>query len=124
MDLEKFRLPDSDVKTILASRAKRRRVRRRQSWFIKGPIPGDWLGLAATLPGKSIVVGLVVWHGMAMEARGGKLKLTTRLLNRLNVGRRAASNGLRHLESAGLLKVIRRRGCCPVVEITYPYGRE
>jgi hypothetical protein len=124
MDLEQFRLSKTDEKTILASRPKRRRVRRRQSWFLKGPVDGDWLGLAAKLPGKSIVVGLVIWHGMAMESQGGKLKLTRRLLNRLNVGRRAASSGLRHLESAGLLKVNRRRGRSPVVEITYPNGHE
>jgi hypothetical protein len=57
-----------------------------------------------------------------MEARDGVLKLTPRLLGRLGVSRWSSHRGLKHLEFAGLIKVSRHRGRCPLVQITYPEG--
>ena len=43
--------------------------------FLRGPIPLDWLGSAATLPGKTLHIGIALWwlHGMA---KGKPFKLT------------------------------------------------
>src|SRR6516225_9395947 len=117
-NLEDYRLSDSTLQEMLA-KPRTAKVRRTRGLFIRGPIPIEWVRQAALLPGKAAVaVGMAVWHGMGMEARGGALKLTPRLLNRLGVNRKSANRGLKRLASAGLLKVTRRRGRCPVVEIT------
>jgi hypothetical protein len=119
-NLEDYRLSDSTLQEMLA-KPRTAKVRRTRGLFIRGPIPIEWVRQAALLPGKAAVaVGMAVWHGMGMEARGGALKLTPRLLNRLGVNRKSANRGLKRLASAGLLKVTRRRGRCPVVRIAYP----
>jgi len=84
--------------------------------FLRGPIPLEWLGVAAQLPGKTLNVAIALWwrHGMA----NGKLfKLTRTALTILNVGRDAASAGLARLEQAGLIQVKRQPGQRPLVSI-------
>jgi hypothetical protein len=77
--------------------------------FLRGPIPWNWLSGAALLPGKSLQVGLAVWH-----LAGLKTAMTVELsrvpLKSLNVTRQAGYRGLKALENAGLIKAERRKG--------------
>jgi hypothetical protein len=84
--------------------------------FLRGPIPLDWLGSAATLPGKTLHVGIALWwlHGMA---KGKPFKLTQKALQTLNVERDAASAALVRLEQAGLIRVERKPGQRPAVSM-------
>jgi hypothetical protein len=84
--------------------------------FLRGPIPLEWLGTAAMLPGKTLNVAIALWwrHGMA---RGKPFKLTRMALKTLNVGRDAASAGLARLEQAGLILVERKPGQRPFITI-------
>ena len=84
--------------------------------FLRGPIPLDWLGTAARLPGKTLHVGVALWwlHGMA---KGKPFKLTQKALQTLNVERDAASAGLERLELAGLIRVVRQPGQRPTVSM-------
>ena len=84
--------------------------------FLRGPIPLDWLGAAAALPGKTLHVGIALWwlHGMA---RGKPFKLTQKALRTLNVERDAASAALVRLELAGLIRVVRKAGQRPTVSM-------
>lgn len=77
--------------------------------FLRGPIPLPWLGSAASLPGKTLQVGIALWwlHGMA---KGKPFKLTQKALQTLNVERDAASAALLRLEQAGLIRVVREPG--------------
>jgi hypothetical protein len=87
--------------------------------FLKGPIPMDWLSRAASLPGKTINLALAVrW---LVDMNGGKpAKLTSKALALLNVSEDACSDGLRRLESAGLITVARQPGQRPTVGIRQP----
>ena len=95
--------------------------------FLRGPIPLDWLRRAAGLPKSALVVGLALWHGGGMawdEDRGRPIKggncfvrVETKLLARLGVGRRTGYRALQTLEAAGLVLVKRRPGGCPWAEI-------
>ena len=84
--------------------------------FLRGPIPLDWLGSAAALPGKTLHVGIALWwlHGMA---KGKPFKLTQKALQTLNVERDAASAALARLEQAGLIRVVRKLGQRPMVSV-------
>ena len=84
--------------------------------FLRGPIPLNWLGSAAALPGKTLHVGIALWwlHGMA---KGKPFKLTQKALQTLNVERDAASAALVRLEQAGLIRVERQSGQRPTVSM-------
>ena len=84
--------------------------------FLRGPIPLEWLAVAAKLPGKTINVALALWwrHGMA---KGKPFKLTQMALKAMNVERDAESAGLARLEQAGLIRVERKPGQRPIVSI-------
>jgi hypothetical protein len=84
--------------------------------FLRGPIPLDWLGSAASMPGKTLHVGIALWwlHGMA---KGKPFKLTQKALQTLNVERDAASAALVRLEQAGLIRVERKPGQRPAVSM-------
>ena len=84
--------------------------------FLRGPVPLDWLGSAASLPGKTLHVGIALWwlHGMA---KGQPFKLTQKALQTLNVERDAAGAALVRLEQAGLIRVVRQSGQRPTVSM-------
>ena len=84
--------------------------------FLRGPIPLVWLGRAASLPGKTLNVAMALWwlHGMA---KGKPFKLNRTALRTMNLERDAASNGLTHLEEAGLIQIERRPGQRPTISI-------
>ena len=88
----------------------------REALFLRGPVPLEWLGKAAALPGKTLNVAIALWwrHGMA---KGKPFKLTQQALKYLHVERDAASSGLVRLERAGLIQVERRTGQRPIISI-------
>ena len=88
----------------------------REALFLRGPVPLEWLGRAAALPGKTLNVAIALWwrHGMA---KGKPFKLTQQALKYLHVERDAASSGLVRLERAGLIQVERRTGQRPIISI-------
>ena len=84
--------------------------------FLRGPIPLAWLGSAASLPGKTLHVGIALWwlHGVA---KGRPFNLTQKALQTMNVERDAASAALVRLELAGLICVVRKPGQRPTVSL-------
>jgi len=94
-----------------------KRPRRRQSgWFVKGPIPGEWLSRAARLPGKALHVGLAVWYQFGLS-KAWPVVLTGRVLERFGVRPDAGRRGLRQLEGDKLVSVNRHPGRCPRVTV-------
>jgi hypothetical protein len=92
------------------------RVTPRKALFLRGPIPLDWLAIAANLPGKTLNLAIALWWRKGM-AKGKPFKLTQLALKTLNVERDAESAGLLRLEQAGLIQVERRPGQRPIVSI-------
>ena len=124
-NLEDYRLSDSTLQEMLA-KPRTAKVRRTRGLFIRGPIPIEWVRQAALLPGKAAVaVGMAVWHGMGMEARGGALKLTPRLLNRLGVNRKSANRGewLSKSRISSLVIYLRSKAWSSRQPICLPSGR-
>jgi hypothetical protein len=114
-DPDNFR---ADGPLALPPRKRKARVRRGR-WFIKGPLPGEWIGRASQLSGKALHVGLALWF-ISGRSKQEVVKLTRAALKLFSLRRDSARRGLAALERAGLVRVSRRRGRCPVVEIL-PY---
>ena len=84
--------------------------------FIKGPIPLDWMIIAASLPGSAVKIALALWF-LAGLTNSGTVKLSNKLANKLGVSRKAKYLALKHLTNAGLITVKKKLGCSPQVTI-------
>ena len=87
-----------------------------KKWFLKGPIPGEWLSQAASLPGRALHTALVLWHVSAL----GKTRTVAPPKSKwelFGVTESSRIRGLRALEQAGLVSVERHPGRCPRVTI-------
>jgi hypothetical protein len=114
-DLERIRLQPGDAEKLLAAKSsldKRRPRHKRGEWFIWGPIPGDWVAAAATLPGKSLHVALAIWHAAA-KAKSTTAILSRAVTKRFGVAPDSVARSLSRLEEAGLISVDRRNGRAP-----------
>ena len=112
MDIQRFR---ADASTVLAKRPKQFR-RYRSGWFLMGPVPGEWLGRAAALPGKSLHVALAIRHETDLK-KNKSVKLCRAHLRKFAVLPDAARRALKCLEDARLIDVVRNPGQCPVVTV-------
>lgn len=111
LDVDALRLQAADQVDLKPGQPPRHRPGER---FLKGPIPMEWLALAAKLPGKALHVGMAVWHLAGMK-RSSTVILTASLLRSLGVTRYAARRALKVLEQAQLVSVGRHRGRNPTV---------
>jgi hypothetical protein len=85
--------------------------------FLKGPIPLPWLAAASMLSGKAPpTVGLAVWFE-AGRRKSREVKLTTAILKRFGVNRKAKYRALKSLEKSRLVRVRREPRRNPVVTI-------
>jgi hypothetical protein len=76
----------------------------------------DWLGRAAKLPGKTLATALAIMFESGRR-RSKEITLTTAILQRFGVGRKAKHRALKHLQSAGLIDVHQAPRRNPVVAI-------
>jgi hypothetical protein len=84
--------------------------------FLKGPVPLDWLIIAARQSGKALHVGIVLWFLRGVK-RSRTVELTRSKLAWFGISRHAGYRGVAKLEKAGLVSVKRHRGRSPVVTI-------
>lgn len=85
--------------------------------FLKGPIPLSWLTPVTMLAGKApLAVALAIWFE-AGRKKSNEVKLTSAVLRRFSVHRKAKYTALTALEKAGLVRVRREPRRNPVVTI-------
>ena len=89
--------------------------RKRESWFVKF-VPGSLIVAVAHLPGKALHVALAVYF-QATVSRSSSVKLTPTLLRRFGVAPSSLPRILATLEKARTVRVVRKRGCCPIVTL-------
>jgi len=82
--------------------------------FIKGPIPVAWLNEAAALPGKALNLALAILWLLGMN-KGAPVKVSKKALAYFCISVDAYRDGLKRLEGAGLITVVRQPGQRPVV---------
>ena len=84
--------------------------------FLKGPIPLDWLRVAARLPGKALHVALAIrWHHDM--AAGTSIKISKKAMDLFGFSVDACHDAVRRLESAGLIEVDRLPGQKPLIKL-------
>lgn len=88
----------------------------KQARFIRGPIPLDWIEVAAKLPGKTLHVALAIRYLAGMN-KLNPFRLNRRTLMVFGVSRHAAYRALRAMEEAGLVNVERLPGKNPVITV-------
>ena len=84
--------------------------------FIKGPINLEWISKANALPGKAGPIGLGMWYLAGLNG-SFSFKTSGQLKKIAACERKALYSGIMALEQAGLIKVDRRAGSYPFVEI-------
>lgn len=87
--------------------------------FVRGPIPMEWLKLAASCGYSAISVSLLLWYAAGLQ-RSNPVKLSRKILQQLKVHPKTAKRVLRCMEEIGLVQVEFKRGRSPIVTITSP----
>lgn len=98
------------------------RAYKRRDWmegpFVKGPVCVEWLARAGALPGKALLLGLALWYKSGLRETFEGLTVSSALLARFGIEDRGIKyRALRALEGAGLIRVHRRPGKNPLVDI-------
>ena len=79
-----------------------------KEWFIRGNIPGSWIGKASSLPGDyTLHVALAIWHVRGFREKSNKVILERFHFDRFNVGVDSTRRALRRLQEAGLIEYTR-----------------
>ena len=84
--------------------------------FLRGPVPWDWVLIAAKLPGKALHVGIALWHYAGLT-NCSVVRLSVSRLREMGVRRWSAYRALKVLEGAGLTSVDRGPGRSPIVTL-------
>lgn len=104
----------ADAKAATTPKPKAKKI---SGEFLKGPIPLPWITAVTKLSGKApLAVALAVWFE-AGRRKSNEVKLTTAILRRFSVNRKAKYTALKSLEKAGLVSVHREPRRNPVVTI-------
>lgn len=119
--LDRLRLPDDQIAKHTPATPKEKvnssRTPKIRGEFLKGPIPLEWLGRAAKLRGKaSLATALAIWFEVGRR-RSNEIKLTTAILARFGVNRKAKYRALKQLEGANLISVVRPPRKNPIVTV-------
>src|SRR5688572_11330446 len=114
-ELEKLRLHDS-MPTLKVTQTDERKVKPKDSRFLKGPIPWNWLSKAARQPGRALHVAVSIWFWSGI-LKTKTFKFSVSKMSELGLDRYAGYRGLNALESAGLISVDGSRGRSPIVTI-------
>jgi len=77
-----------------------------------------WLSVAAKLPGKSaLAVALAIMFEAGRRRRTQDIILTTAILQRFGVNRKAKYRAVKKLEGANLITVVRRPNKNPIISV-------
>lgn len=87
----------------------------RKDRFVRS-IPYAWVHRCSRLGGKTTQVALALWF-LAGVKQSMNFKLTQEAVDLAGCSRSALDHGLRQMEQAGLIEVLRRRGVRPQITI-------
>ena len=128
MELDQFTASDTDIGEFYESTRTTARKHKRVvvkldlprpktgAKFIKGPLPLDWLRSASRCGNRAEAVALLLWYAAGWQ-KSNPAKLTPTILAELHVHPKTARRVLLQFQSAGLVDVVMKRGCSPLVTI-------
>src|SRR5262245_41943684 len=116
LDPMRLSLGANGIKTALTGKRKPPPRPRSREWFLKGPIPGEWISKAASLGGRSLRVALALWCEAGMRRRK-TVRLSAEMQRRFSICARTCKFALRTLSKAKLVSVRHSPGKRPEVTI-------
>ena len=117
IDLKQFTLDTACVPRGRATQVGRPSRHARGVYFLKGPVPWSWLQKAMSLPGRALHVSLYLWWQAGMNKKHEVSVSLSRITRETGVPRLTLVRGLKTLEQAGLVSVLRHSGRKPQVTI-------
>jgi hypothetical protein len=108
-DPKRWEMGDHSMEITHPSPPRGRSRIRKADRFLKGPVPWSWLTRAMALPGKALALGLMVWLQSGISGKKTVQFCLTRA-DAEGIEIKTARRAIRHLESAGLITVVRRPG--------------
>lgn len=84
--------------------------------FLKGPVPWDWIELAASDSSTTALVGIALWR-LSGAVKSKTVRLGNSEVEDLNISARSKTRALAALERLGLIKIQQNLGCLPIVTI-------
>ncbi len=109
-----------------SSMLKRTSKSRQYREYIRGPLPLKWFQRVSNISRTAGVVGLIIWRiayqrklwGHDSQKRtSGHIKVTNQTCKKWGVCGNSKNTALRLMEEAGLIRLDRKRGRSPVVQI-------
>jgi hypothetical protein len=116
LDLSRLRLPSDSLPLAVSKRPRRPPRHRRGEWFLKGPIPGSWLGPAAALNARALRLALAIWFEAGVTGQR-TIRLSAETLRRFCVPPDGCRKGLAQLTAAGLVSTTSRPGARPLITL-------
>lgn len=86
--------------------------------FIKGPLPFEWIHKAASIPGKSLAVGISLWYLRGLT-KSQTFKITAKARKLANCTRQTYNEGLRNLAKSELIILDQQSGRSPIVTLLF-----
>lgn len=95
-----------------------------QRFFIKGPIPDDWISKACQLGKGCGDLSWPLWHLHGMynkhdSKENRSFPLSNKLLEKYGISKLRKSNALKALKGAGLISIVQERGSLPIVTMIF-----
>ena len=84
--------------------------------FVRGPIPYEWLRLALNIGNKTGNLALAIWFLVGVKG-SNPILLTPHVLKDFSISPRSARRILSQLETAGLIRMDRKRGRSPLITL-------
>jgi DNA-binding transcriptional ArsR family regulator len=112
--------PLAEIASKATSDRKQRQRKRRAKEFLRGPVPLNWLAGALSVGKRAIAVGLLLWFRKGCLRGSEELTVSQRQYGQFGLSKATFSRGLRALETAHLVKVDRKPGRKPRIEIVGP----
>jgi hypothetical protein len=103
--IDQLRVPDTDVPNTDNFDTVADTANTDDGWFIRGPIPGDWIGRAAHLPGNhTLHVAITVFHVSGLPKNNKVVTLERFHFDRFGVKKDSVRRAMERLREAGLIK--------------------
>ena len=93
--------------------------KKRRGWFLKGPVYDSDITPAARVSYRALRVAIALWQLRGLHG-SNVVKPTHKVWPKVALTPEGARVGLATLEKAGLVSVVRRAGCAPVVTLLDP----
>ena len=119
-DLDSLRLTPEQAARVSIREVETEARKRRNRRFIRGPFQWSQVRTASRLPGKAVVVWLLLHHQSCLRRRPREITMPNAMLAEFGVDRFAKARALRDLERGGLIRVKRAKGQSSRITLVEP----